>query len=86
MQSIRDNYSSFQGDFYVVMLIIVSTSPCHHADHADMPTMHTMLTIDTVLTMETMDTSFWKKWLPICYFTLISVTYSILTCKFLFLS
>ena len=30
IQSIRDKYSSFQGDFHVVMLIIVGVSLCHH--------------------------------------------------------
>ena len=30
IQSIRDKYSWFQGDFYVVMKIIVGVSPCHH--------------------------------------------------------
>ena len=30
IQSIRDKYSWFQGDFYVVMKIIVSVAPCHH--------------------------------------------------------
>ena len=30
IQSIRDKYSWFQGDFYVVIKIIVGVSPCHH--------------------------------------------------------
>ena len=30
IQSIPDKYSWFQGDFYVVMKIIVGMSPCHH--------------------------------------------------------
>ena len=30
IQSIRDKYSWFEGDFYVVMKIIVGVSPCHH--------------------------------------------------------
>ena len=30
IQSIQDKYSWFEGDFYVVMKIIVGVSPCHH--------------------------------------------------------
>ena len=30
IQNIRDKYSWFQGDFYVVMKSIVGVSPCHH--------------------------------------------------------
>ena len=35
IKSIRDKYSWFQGEFYLVMLIIVGVSPCHHGDSAD---------------------------------------------------
>ena len=58
IQSIRDKYSWFQGDFYVVIKIIVGVSPCHHIVTGSNNTSYSLnvCTVNTVLIMETVPT------------------------------